>query len=155
MKKNLSLYIFVIILVAVLVVAISIVVRSYNKAKSITPDVNYLRTLTIEDMEKIKMQYSTEDKKQEFLDICSKIELTVANMFLDGSVTNKEELKTKVNNINQILASKNWDDLGMEFPNYWMGTWNLDDNGKLTFTFNNEGIKPEWTKDIDVSKYIK
>ena len=91
MKKNLSLYIFVIILVAVLVVAISIVVRSYNKAKSITPDVNYLRTLTIEDMEKIKMQYSTEDKKQEFLDICSKIELTVANMFLDGSVTNKEE----------------------------------------------------------------
>ena len=95
------------------------------------------------------------ERKDEFLKICKDIELAVTNRILDGTVTNDDELKGAINEINNILKTSNWEKLEITYPNYWMGSWKLNDEGKLEFTFKYDEIKPNWVKDEEVSKYIK
>ena len=154
MLKNKPIYIFAAILIAVVTIAISIVVSVYNQNKPIVPD-KYIEVLSSNDMAKIKTAYETEGKKQEFLELCSRIELAVANKLLDGTVTNDEELATAIGKINNVLKTDDWSYLGIESSTYWMGKWKLDSKGMLAFSFQDENIKPSWVQDEDVKKYIK
>ena len=154
MLKNKPIYIFAIILIAVLVIAISVVVSEYNKNKPIVPNTG-VEVLSSNDMAKVKMAYEAQGKKQEFLNVCHNLELAVANKLLDGTVTNDEQLATAIDKINKVIATDDWSYLGVEAATYWMGTWNLDTKGTVTFTFQNENMKPDWSKDEDVVKYIK
>ena len=154
MTKNKSALILITILVAVVIIAISVVVSQYNKNKPIVPD-KYIEVMSSNDMLKIKTAYEADGKKQEFLELCSSIELAVANKLLDGTVTNDDELAQAIKNINDILASDDWSSLGLETSNYWMGRWSLDSKGLIMFSFKNDNIKPDWAQDEDVIKYLK
>lgn len=154
MLKNKPIYIFAIILIAVLVIAISVVVSQYNKNKPIVPN-KAIQVVSSNDAQKIKNAYETEGKKEEFLSLCERIELAVANKLLDGTVTNDGELAQAITKINSVLKSDDWSYLSLESSSYWMGEWKLDNKGTLTFTFQNSDMKPSWTKDEDVKMYIK
>lgn len=154
MLKNKSMLIFITILIAVIIIAISVVVSQYNKNKPIIPD-RYIEVSSSQDMLKVKNAYEVQGKKEEFLSICESIELATANKLLDGTVTNDEELSKAIGNINQILASDDWSALGLETEDYWMGKWLLDSKGAVKFEFKNNNIKPSWTKDEEIKKYIK
>lgn len=154
MLKNKPIYIFAIILIAVLVIAISVVVSQYNKNKPIVPN-KAIQVVSSNDAQKIKNAYETEGKKEEFLSLCERIELAVANKLLDGTVTNDGELAQAITKINSVLKSDDWSYLSLESSSYWMGEWKLDSKGTLTFTFQNSDMKPSWTKDEDVKMYIK
>ena len=154
MVKNKPILIFIIILIAVIIIAISVVVSMYNKNKPIVPD-SSIGVVSSNDMAKIKTAYEQEGKKQEFLELCSKIELAVANKFLDGSITNDEELNSEISKINKILKTSDWSYLELEASTYWMGVWQLDAKGAITFTFENNNMKPDWANEQDVKKYIK
>lgn len=153
MGKKLPIYIFYIILAVIIIIAVSVVVCSYNKDKVIIPDNNITYELTDKNMESIKEQYNSETKKQEFITCYKDIELKVANKLLDGSVTKEEELKEEIDKINNMFKTQNWSYINYESTNYWMGTWMLDNTGKLSFTFKYEKIKPDWA--IDLKEYIK
>ena len=152
MAKNKPIYIFSVILIAIVTIAISVVVYSYNKNKVIVPDVGYTEELSLENLTKIKEQYDTANKKTEFIELCSEIELAVANKLLDGSVTNDEELASAVN---AMFNTNDWTYIGVEYPTYWMGSWGLDKEARLKFSFLDDNIKPSWTQDEDVVKYMK
>lgn len=154
MIKNRPIYIFVILLIAIVSIAISVVVYEYNKNKPIVPD-KYIEVSSSYDAQKIKSAYETDAKKQEFLKLCGSIELAVANKFLDGSVTNETELESAIQKINGVLKSEDWSYLGLESSNYWMGSWQLNSQGTITFTFKTQEIMPDWAKDDDVQQYIK
>lgn len=154
MLKNKPVLIFISILIAVIIIAISVVVSQYNKNKPVVPD-SSIEVVSSNDMVKIKAAYEAEGKKQEFLNLCGDVELAVANKLLDGTVTNDEELSQAIQKINEILETDDWSYLNLESSTYWMGKWSLDSKGALTFTFQNEDMKPDWTKDNDVVKYIK
>lgn len=154
MIKNRPIYIFVILLIAIVSIAISLVVYEYNKNKPIVPD-KYIEVSSLHDAKKIKSAYENDSKKQEFLDLCKEIELAVANKLLDGTVTNETELKEAIQKINGVLASNDWSYLGLESSNYWMGSWQLNSQGTITFTFKTQEIMPDWAKDEEVLKYIK
>ena len=154
MVKNKPIYIFAVILIAIVSIAISVVVLAYNKDKPIIPD-KYIEVLSSNDMAKIKVAYDNDEKKQEFLKLCTSIELAVANKLLDGSVTNNQELAVAIGKINNVLVSNDWSYLGIDETTYWMGKWQLDTNGALSFTFQEDGIKPNWIQDEEVKKYIK
>lgn len=154
MVKNKPIYIFAVILIAIVSIAISVVVSAYNKDKPIVPD-KYIEVLSSNDMSKIKVAYEAEGKKQEFLDLCTSVELAVANKLLDGTVTNDEELASAITKINNVLATDDWSYLGANVSTYWMGKWQLDSKGALTFTFQESCIKPDWAQDEDVKKYVK
>ena len=154
MQKNASLYLVILILIAIVIIAISIVASNYNKDRSIVPDVS-LGVLSSENMIKVQEKYDTEENKEKFILLAKDIELKVANIILDGTVTNDAELQDKIQYINGILKTKNWTALGIEYPTYWMGIWSLDSKGNLLFTFEDESIKPSWAKDTQCSKYIK
>lgn len=154
MVKNKPIYIFAVILIAIVSIAISVVVLAYNKDKPVIPD-KYIEVLSSNDMSKIKTAYEGVGKKEEFLNLCASIELAVANKLLDGSVTNDQELAVAIGKINNVLVSNDWSYLGIEDTTYWMGKWQLDTNGALSFTFQEERIKPNWAQDEDVKKYIK
>lgn len=153
MGKKLPIYIFYIILAVILVIAVSVVVYSYNKDKVVVPDNNITYELTDKNMESIKEQYNSETKKQEFITCYKDIELKVANKLLDGSVTKETELKEEITKINKMFKSNDWSYIGYKTTNYWMGTWMLDDTGKLSFTFKYEKIKPDWATSL--KEYIK
>jgi len=154
MLKNKPIYIFAAILIAIVTIAISVVVSVYNEKKPIVPNQD-IEVVSSNDMLKVKTAYETEGKKQEFLDLCSKIELGVANKLLDGSVTNDQELKAAISKINSMLLTDNWKDIGVEASTYWMGKWELNESGAITFTFRDNNLKPNWAEDADVKKYIK
>ena len=154
MLKDKPIYIFVAILIAIVTIAISVVVSVYNKNKPIVPD-KYVEVVSSNDMAKVKVAYEAEGKKQEFLELCSKIELAVANKFLDGTVTNDQELASAISKINSVLLTDDWSYLGIEASTYWMGKWELDAKGVVTFKFKNENMKPDWAQDEDARKYIK
>ena len=154
MLKNKPIYIFAAVLIAVVIIAISIVVSVYNNNKPVVPDRD-IEVLSSNDMVKIKKAYETEGKKQEFLELCESIELAVANKLLDGSVTNEQELEQAISKINKVLLTDNWSYLKLECSTYWMGTWQLDSKGMLTFSFKDSSIIPSWSKDEQASKYIK
>lgn len=154
MLKNKPVYIFAAILIAIVTIAISVVVSVYNKNKPIVPD-KYIEVVSSNDMAKVKVAYEAEGKKQDFLDLCYRIELAVANKFLDGSVTNDEQLATEITKINSVLLTDDWSYLEINSSTYWMGKWELDSKGLVTFKFQNENIKPDWVQDEDVKKYIK
>ncbi len=155
MSKKAPLYIFYIILAVVILTAVGIVVRSYNKNKVIIPDSGISYELTKKNMETIKEQYNTNVKMEEFLNICKEIELKVANKLLDGTVTTDKELKEEIEKINKMFETSNWSYIDMEYVSYWMGNWHLDEDGKLTFTFKCEEIKPDWVINEGVNKYLK
>lgn len=154
MLKNKPIYIFAAILIAIVIIAISVVVSVYNKNKPIVPDTD-IEVMSSNDMLKVKSAYEQTGKKQEFLDLCSKIELGVANKLLDGSVTNDEELMAAIKKINSILLTEDWSYIGVEASTYWMGKWELNEKGAVTFAFRDENMKPNWTQDKEVIKYIK
>lgn len=154
MLKNKPIYIFAVILIAIVTIAISVVVSVYNKNKPIVPD-KYIEVVSSNDMAKVKIAYEAEGKKQEFLDLCSKIELAVANKLLDGTVTNDEELAAAISEINKVLLTDDWSCLGIDSSTYWMGKWELDSKGVVTFKFQDENMKPDWAQDEDAKKYIK
>lgn len=154
MVKNKPIYIFAVILIAIVSIAISVVVLAYNKDKPVIPD-KYIEVLSSNDMSKIKSAYEVEGKKEDFLNLCASIELAVANKLLDGSVTNEQELAVAIEKINNVLVSNDWSYLAIDESTYWMGKWQLDTNGALAFTFQEEDIKPNWAQDEDVKKYIK
>ena len=154
MLKNKPIYVFALILIAIIIVAISVVVSQYNKNKPIVPDKS-MEVLSSNDMLKIKQAYNTQEKKQEFITICKTIELAVANKLLDGTVTNDSELASAIENINNMFKTDDWSELGLESSTYWMGEWKLDDKGMITFTFQTDNIKPDWSQDEDVEIYIK
>ena len=154
MLKNKPIYIFATILIAIVIIAISVVVSVYNKNKPIVPDKD-IEVFSSNDIEKVKAAYETDGKKQEFLDLCSKIELGVANKLLDGSVTNDQELSAAINKINSMLLTDDWSYIGVEASTYWIGKWKVTQKGAVTFTFRDENMKPDWTQDKDVKTYIK
>lgn len=154
MLKDKTIYIFAAILVAVVTIAISVVVSVYNENKPIVPNQD-IEVISSNDMLKVKSAYETEGKKQEFLDLCSKIELGVANRLLDGTVTNDDELKAAIEKINKVLLTEDWSYIGVEASTYWMGKWALNDSGAITFTFRDSNLKPNWASDQDVKQYIK
>lgn len=154
MLKDKPIYIFAVILIAIVTIAISVVVSVYNKNKPIVPNKD-IEVISSNDMLKIKTLYEAEDKKSEFLDLCSKIELAVANKLLDGTVTNEEQLKKAINKINSMFLTDDWTYIGLEASTYWMGNWQLNNKGGVIFEFQDENIKPSWAQDKDVKKYIK
>lgn len=154
MTDNKPIYVFGIILIAIVSIAISVVAFQYNKNKPIVPSKD-ITVVSSNDMLKVKTAYETEGKKQEFLELCSKIELAVANKLLDGTVTNDQELETTINKINNMFLTDDWSYIAIEANNYWMGNWKLDAKGALTFSFQNENIKPNWTQDEEIIKYVK
>ena len=154
MLKNKPVYIFAAILIAIVIIAISVVVSAYNKNKPVVPNTG-IEVISSNDMLKVKSAYEQTGKKQEFLDLCSKIELGVANKLLDGSVTNDEELMAAIKKINSILLTEDWSYIGVEASTYWMGKWELTDKGAITFTFRDANIKPNWAQDEDAKVYIK
>lgn len=153
MSKDKTLIIFIILLMAVIVIAIGVVASVYNKNKPIVPD-NRIDTLSTNDMLKIKTAYEAEGKKQEFLDLYSKIELATANKLLDGTVTNDEQLSHAINKINSVLLTDDWSYLGLEASNYWIGSWQLDKSGVVKFTFTEKDLEPSWVMDSDVKEII-
>lgn len=154
MLKNKHIYIFVAILIAIVTIAISVVVSVYNENKPIVPD-QHIEVFSSNDMQKVKSAYEAEGKKQEFLELCSKIELGVANKLLDGTVTNDSELKAAIEKINKVLLTEDWSYIGVKSSSYWMGKWELTGSGAVTFTFRDSNLKPDWAKDEDVKQYIK
>lgn len=154
MLKNKPMIIFIVILIVVIIIAISVVASVYNKNKSVVPD-NSIDVISSNDMFKIKSAYEVQGKKQEFLELCGKIELAVANKLLDGTVTNDQELAEAIKDINTVLSTDDWKYLGLQASNYWMGNWSLDAKGAIKFSFKDTSIKPNWAKDKDVVKYIK
>ena len=155
MKEKAPLVIGITIVVAIIVIVTTIVVHSYNENKSIMPDATYNKELSETNMANIKIQYERDGAAAEFEEVYKKIELAVVNKLLDGTVTSEEELQTKISTLNDMFATSDWTYLGIEFPKYWMGTWSLDNTGKLYFTFSHEQIKPVWTENIEISEYIK
>ncbi len=154
MLKDKHIYIFVAILIAIVTIAISVVVSSYNENKPIVPDQD-IEVVSSNDMLKVKSAYEAEGKKEEFLGLCAKIELGVANKLLDGTVTNDSELKSAIEKINKVLLTDDWSYIGVEASSYWMGKWELTGSGAVTFTFRDSNLKPNWAKDEDVKQYIK
>lgn len=154
MLKNKPIYIFAAILIAIVTIAISVVVSVYNENKPIVPDQD-IEVVSSNVMLKVKSAYEAEGKKQEFLDLCSKIELAVANKLLDGTVTNDTELKVAIEKINKVLLTDDWSYIGVEASTYWMGKWELNESGAVTFTFRDSNLKPNWAGDADVKQYIK
>ena len=154
MLKNKPIYIFATILIAIVTIAISVVVSVYNQNKPIVPGQD-VEVVSSNDMLKVKTAYEAEGKKQEFIDLCSKIELAVANKLLDGTVTNDEELSSAIGKINKMLLTEDWSYIGLEVPTYWMGKWELTNSGAVTFTFRDNNLKPNWSTDDDVKQYIK
>jgi len=154
MLKDKPIYIFATVLIAIVSIAISVVVSAYNENKPIVPDQD-VEVVSSNDMAKVKSAYELDGKKQEFLGLCSKIELGVANKILDGTVTNDEQLQAAINKINKVLLTEDWSYIGVEASSYWMGKWELNSNGAITFTFRDEHMKPAWANDEDVKKYIK
>lgn len=155
MNKKAPLMIIVAILVAVVITVISIVVPVADKEKSVRPNAKYGKELSKENMAKIKSDYEREGVALEFESEYDKIELAVANKMLDGTVTSTSELENEITKINNMFKGDNWSYLHLEFPDYWMGTWSLDNTGKLYFTFDYEEIKPEWINTVKMKEYIK
>jgi len=155
MKEKAPIIICIAILVAVVITVTSIVVRSYNENKSIMPDATYAKELSKTNLEKIKAQYERDGAASEFEEVYNNIELAVANKMLDGTVTSDSELKAEIEKINKMFKTDDWAYLGVEFPKYWMGTWSLDNTGKLYFAFDYEEIVPAWASDDKISEYIK
>lgn len=154
MLKDKLIYIFAAILIAIVTIAISVVVSVYEENRPIMPDQD-IEVVSSSDMLKVKSAYEAEGKKQEFLSLCSKIELAVANKLLDGTVTNENELKDAINKINKVLLTEDWSYIGVEASTYWMGKWELNSSGALTFTFRDTNLKPNWAGDADAKQYIK
>lgn len=155
MNKKAPFIIGITILVAVIIAVISIVVPVADEEKSIKPDAKYSKEISKENMEKIKSKYEQDGVALEFESEYNEIELAVANKMLDGTVTSASELEEEITKINDMFKSYNWEYLNLEFPDYWMGTWSLDDTGKLYFKFEYEEIKPEWVKTVEMKDYIK
>lgn len=155
MSKKAPIYIFYIILAVVILTAVGIVACSYNKNKIVVPDNNISYELTKKNMESIKGQYNTDAKAEEFLKFCEELELKVTNKLLDGTVTTNEELEEEINKINLMFKTTDWSYIDFKYEGYWMGSWQLDENGMLTFEFKYEEIKPNWVNNENIKIYIK
>lgn len=90
--------------------------------------------------------------KDKFIEIKGKIELKIANILLDGSVTDESSLEEKVEYINEILQDNKWEKLGLEGIEELNGTWSLDKTGKLQFKFNSN--EPNFVQDEDIKSYV-
>ena len=153
MNKKAPLIIGLVILVIVIILVL--VVPVADEDNNLMNSVKSGRELSKEEMARLKLQYEGESVALEFENDYKKIELAVANKMLDGTVTSEQELQDTIAKINDMFKGEDWTYLNLEFSDYWMGTWSLDNTGKLYFTFYYEEIKPEWVKTVSVKDNIK
>ena len=104
--------------------------------------------------EEQEVQQNIEQSKAIFVEMKNTIELKVANLMLDGSVTDNNSMEEKIEDINNLLENERWDKLGIIYNEEIKGNWSLDESGMVKFKFESKDVEPSWIVDTDIKEYI-
>lgn len=75
--------------------------------------------------------------------------------YIYNNISSENSMETLIDNVNTILASKDWSLLGIEKNKTWIGEFSIDKTSNvLNFKFKNKDIEPEWILNEKVSYII-
>lgn len=105
---------------------------------------------TENDYNNVLWMETEEFSKEYFMDVYNKISNAVSQRLLDGTVYNNETLHMAVDKYNNILASKDWSEFGIDTYLNSNGIWYLNSDGILKFKLNSNVTYPAWAADEEV-----
>lgn len=138
----------------IVITCICVICSSYVKNKPYTPDATNNSLISSNNLLKIKESYEQNKVKEKFIDTFKKLEQNISKKILDGNVINDETLNREIIKINEVLHTEDWSYINSDFDKYWMGSWSIDKNVRLSFKFKLKDIEPDWIDSEDVVDYI-
>lgn len=158
-KKKLvikDMYKFVTFAAVSLILIVGIIVIIIVNAKVKIDENTKISTLNANKYhEEIKAEYEKEGKDEVFLTDWNKVQDVVGRYFIENYPSEKEQAQNLVNEINNILQSQNWEKINSNPPTMWNGTWEVDENGNVSFKFANKEIEPSWVETFSGSNAIR
>lgn len=105
----------------------------------------------------LQNEYNKEGAENKFIEIYNKLQDTSAQMVFATLTEDEKSFSIGVENINNILKNKEYEKLGItkEEAEYFVGEYQMDQTGKIVFTFASEDIKPNWISDAKVAEMLK
>lgn len=104
--------------------------------------------------EEIKKEYEQEGKDSKFIEDWNNVQKATGIYLIENYPTDNTQVETFFDSINEILNSNNWENLNLEKPTMWNGTWNIDKNGNVSFKFASKEIQPNWANTLSDQGYI-
>ena len=84
----------------------------------------------------------------------SNVQNAVSMALINDEIVNEAKLKERINEINKVLKTEDWNMLNIDIPKFWVGTWSVDNTGTVKFNFVNDGCIPSWANDEDAKVHI-
>lgn len=99
-------------------------------------------------------KYQTNESKEKFLEDYDYIQGAVGLYIMNNSTTDNTSFSQLITNLKEILKKDDWTELDIDKPTFWNGTFDVTDEGIVTFKFGSKDIEPSWTKDDELNNKI-
>lgn len=149
-RKKFLIFVFSI----VVIISVIIIVVSLNKKIEINDSTDISKLNATKYCTEIKSEYNKDENKNKFIDDCNKIQEKIGMYIINNSTLDDTSFENLISKLNENLADNNFLIIEMDNPNYWNGTWSVDNKGKLKFKFSNKKIEPDWICDATVSNFV-
>lgn len=146
---------FFLFIISILVIfSVVIVIISLKKEVELTDDMDISKMNAGKYKEQILQMYNKDGMKEKFLVEYDEIQSKIGIYLISNSTSEKESFKNLVDEVNNMLLKKDFSKLEISSPDFWNGTWEITEKGKLKFKFENSSIEPNWINDEEVKDII-
>ena len=142
------------ITILVIIIAIVIIIIALNKKVEINEATNISNLNANKYYEQILEKYNTQESKEKFIIEYNNIQNQIGVYIITNSTNEPDSFANLVNDVNKKILNKEFESFEVETPNFWNGTWSIDDKAKLKFKFENKKIEPNWINDEEVKNMV-
>ncbi len=142
---------FAIVVLVFIAIAILVIVLIRANTRINITEVNDISKLNAKKYaNEILIEYQKDDTKQKFIDDYDLIQGAIGLYIMNNSTNSPDSFSNIINDLKSILNEDDWSKLEIDKPNFWNGSFSVDENGILKFTFSLKEIEPSWVNDEDI-----
>ena len=145
---------FLFIITIVVIFSVVIVIISLRKQVELTEDMDISKVSAGKYADQIVQMYNKDGVKDKFLSEYDEMQSKIGIYLISNSTSDKDSFKKLVDEVNSILLKKEFSKLEISSPDFWNGSWEITEKGKLKFKFENSSIEPNWINDEEVKDII-
>lgn len=140
--------------IAIMLLIIIVVIIIINSKTDLTEVEDYSKLNSKKYSEELLYKYQSTESKERFLNDYDLVQEAVGLYIINNVTLEQNSLSQIIDKLKKELKKDSWNELGIEKPTFWNGTFDVTDEGIITFKFASESIEPTWINDDELSNKI-
>lgn len=150
-KKKFCIFIAIVALVIIVIVLLICL----NKKVDISNVNDYTSLNALKYSNELLAKYQSEESKNKFLEDYDQVQGAVGIYIIENSTNSPDSFVNIIKELKNILEKEDFDKLAIDKPNFWNGTWNVNDEGIVSFKFGDQKIEPTWISEEEIETKIE